>query len=167
MSRILEFAFLFFLGACFEGVDPNGSWNSPDARVVFYDWDGGAYWGASTITLKHAAAVFDDECSRFSMSGGRLVWVKAFAPTTVAVAQGRDVRLFVTVDEFSLNEGYHIVHRDAGTVGLVRLSFDAGFFIEGPQRGVLRWRADYRDDVRQLESEGGEIWVDRHQSSCL
>lgn len=71
------------------------------------------------------------------------------------------------IDDQDVHQGFHINHRDAGTVGLVRLSFDAGFFFEGPDRGVLRWRADYRDDVRQLATEGGEAWLDRHQVACF
>lgn len=164
--RFSIWVLLIVNAACTEDVDPNGRWNGPDASVSFFDWDGGRYWTAGRIVLRHSAILIDDDCRWYESKGNRFTWINAFPPVTPVVANGRETRLFVGVDEFSLDEGYRIVHRDAGTIGLVRLSFDAGFFIEGPQRGVLRWRADYRDDVRQLESEGGEIWVDRHQSSC-
>jgi len=152
--------------ACVENVEPNGSWTSPDASVVFFDWDGGTYWWASHIYLRHSFVLFDKDCSRFATSGSRLTWLRPFPPSTPAVQNGNVVRLLLPISDFDANQGYQLAHPDAGTVGLVKMTFDAGFFIEGPQRGVLRWRADYRDDVRQLESEGGEIWLDQHQSFC-
>ncbi|MDP3500656.1 MAG: hypothetical protein Q8S33_10000 [Myxococcales bacterium] len=159
-------AVLVVSAACPQEVDPNGRWTGPDASVTFFDWDGGRYWTVGSIALRQSAILIEDDCSWYNSQAGRLTWINSCAPMTPAIASGSAVRLFVSVSESEVNEGYQIRHRDAGTVGLVRLSFDAGFFIEGPQRGVLRWRADYRDDVRQLESEGGELWVDRRQSDC-
>jgi hypothetical protein len=118
------------------------------------------------IDLRHSAILIVDDCRWYEARGSRLTWVNQFPPTTPAQGSGSVISLQLAVDELAVDEGYRITHRDAGTIGLVRLSFDAGFFIEGPQRGVLRWRADYRDDVRQLETEGGELWVDRYQPSC-
>lgn len=153
--------------ACGPQLDPNGTWSAPDAKVFFYAWDGGTYWGARSIFLRHSSLLFDDDCGRFETRNNQLTWVKSFSPNTRAVVDGRAIRLLVDIDDQDVHQGFHINHRDAGTVGLVRLSFDAGFFFEGTDRGVLRWRADYRDDVRQLATEGGEAWLDRHQVACF
>lgn len=169
MRVVVAFGVLF-LSACGPPVpsrDPNGFWKGADAGMYFYDWDGGSYWNGKNIyLLQQVYFSLDQDCSTVAMEAGRAKFVQPDRPMGAVEVVAGELKLRLDSTGTWVEEGYRLRYRDAGVVGSVRLSFDAGFDFETDDRAAFRWRADYSDDVNHLQTEGGELWFDRAPYEC-
>lgn len=133
--------------------------------MYFFDWDGGSYWDAKNLFLfEQLNTSLELDCSKVSTDGSRLV--SSARPSQTVELLGGEWKLRVDSSGIWVDDGYRSRHRDAGLVGSVELSFDAGFHFETEDRAAFRWRADYSDDVKHLETEGGELWFERAPFEC-
>ena len=124
---------LVVLAACgpIVGRDPNGFWKGADAGMYFYDWDGGSYWDGKNIYLLDQLNIsLEQDCSKVSFEGGRVRLTSADRPTQSVQMLGTELRLRVDSTGTWVDEAYRFHRRDAGFVGSVQLSFDAGFHLK-------------------------------------
>lgn len=161
--RLLAFAvpLLLACGGPTTPQDPNGIWTGADAGLAVFDWRDGGYWFAKNLHLRNAITSLTYECSSLGSANGRLVYVDPTPLVDTAVTVGAETKLFMFLPEQYVDEQYRALHGSSGLSGLVRLSFDAGLYLEGEDRAVFRWRADFSDDARPLQTEGGELQLER------
>ena len=164
--RIAAVVVSALLSACGRP-DPNGFWRGTDAGIYFYDWDGGAYWNGKNIyLLEQVDFSLEQDCSTLAIESGRARFTFPARPQGTVELVAGETKLRLDSTGTWVDEGYRFRHRDAGLVGSVRLSFDAGFHFETDDRAAFRWQADYNDDVKHLQTEGGELWFERSQFEC-
>lgn len=153
------------------GGEASGAWKSPDASFYFYEWDGGAFWGMNELFLAALYIQLADTCADFDVRDGRLASRRPHRPVTpLGPSIGPMVAARLELDDSTIDSSYRLRHerrQDAGSlVGLVKMSFDAGFHFQTDDRGAFRWQAEYYDDERSLGGEGGEVWFDRASGDC-
>lgn len=151
---------MLVLAGC--SADPNGLWGAPDAGLAFVDWDGGAYWYPRDLILEEISFEMYVDC--LSLANSSRLEYTGRAPQFLWPRTDSAKAVFEMREPF-VDEGYRISHRDAQTIGPVRLIFDAGVEFEAG-RALFSWSATYLDDVGVVGREGGESVFERDEASC-